>query len=171
VVLALPNENSAIRCLTAITRALNHLAFFRRWLTESNLVTGNTLPVENCGSVHAVARHTSLKEIEHYSAKARRKRLATSRLRLRRPLLCSSNGFQPTSRRASRGYLGGCQFRSHYQALVLSGAIEPDAKAIERLKYARRATRQLGRAIEAHIARLMKREIWWRANLVREEQT
>ena len=121
VVMALPNENSEIRCLTAITRALNHLAFFRRWLTVSNLVTGNTLPVENCGSVHAVARHTSLKEIEHYSAKARGKRLAT--------------------------------------------------EAIERLRYARRATRQLGRAIEAHIARLMKRGIWWRANLVREEQT
>jgi hypothetical protein len=34
VVMALPNKNSEIRCLTAITRALNYFAFFRPWLSN-----------------------------------------------------------------------------------------------------------------------------------------
>jgi hypothetical protein len=33
--MALPSKNNAIGCLTAITRALNHFAFFRPWLTVS----------------------------------------------------------------------------------------------------------------------------------------
>jgi hypothetical protein len=34
VVVPLPNEINAVRCLKAITRALNDLAFSRRWLTK-----------------------------------------------------------------------------------------------------------------------------------------
>jgi len=33
--MALPNQINAVRCLTAITRALNYFAFFQPWLTVS----------------------------------------------------------------------------------------------------------------------------------------
>ena len=45
VVLPLPNENKAIRCLTDVTRALNYFAFFRPWLTLS--AEGETLRAED----------------------------------------------------------------------------------------------------------------------------